>query len=123
MGKSRISVLQWETVCQQISNSINNLPIGLGNKVDILTPNRLILGRNNNRNPNLPLVISCDLRKIIDTNNKIFQLWFQEWLISYVPSLIQKPKRFESDRNSVLDILFFLRNLKKNSTNNINTVL
>ena len=33
-GKSRISVLQWETVCQQISNSINNLPIGLGSKVE-----------------------------------------------------------------------------------------
>ena len=61
LGKSWISVLQWETVSQQISNSINNLPIGLGNNVeslenmDILTPNRLILGRNNNRNPNLTL--------------------------------------------------------------------
>ena len=36
LGKSWISVLQWETVCQQISNSINNLPIGLGIKVESL---------------------------------------------------------------------------------------
>ena len=120
LGKSRLSVLQWETVCQQISNSINNLPIGLGNKVeslenmDILTPNWLILGRNNNRNPNLTLVISCDLRKIIDTNNKIFRIWFQEWLISYVPSLIQKPKWCESDRNiCVGDIILFLKSEKE----------
>ena len=39
----------------QIANSINNMPIGLGSKVecienlDILTPNRLTLGRSNNR--------------------------------------------------------------------------
>ena len=49
----RLSVIQWETLMQQISNSINNLPIGLKNttedleNVDTITPNRLILGRNN----------------------------------------------------------------------------
>ena len=29
----RLSVMQWETMVSQISNSINNLPIGLRNKV------------------------------------------------------------------------------------------
>ena len=53
--KERLSLIQWET---QFSNSINNLPIGLKNKVedlenlDLITPNRLILGRNNDRCPN-----------------------------------------------------------------------
>ena len=43
--KERLSTLQWETLGIQITNSINNMPIGLGNKVeslenlDILTPN------------------------------------------------------------------------------------
>ena len=51
--KSHLSILQWETLGQQICNSINNVPIGVGNKsemlenLDILTPNRLILGHNN----------------------------------------------------------------------------
>ena len=42
----RLSTIQWETLMPQISNSINNLPIGLKNKtedlenLDILTPNR-----------------------------------------------------------------------------------
>ena len=63
---------------QQISNSINNLPIGVKNKVeklenlDIITPNRLILGRNNSRCPNAPLEISCDYKRIIETNTNIF---------------------------------------------------
>ena len=53
----RLSEIQWETLMQQISNSINNVPIGVKNKVDclenrdILTPNRLKLGRNNNMCP------------------------------------------------------------------------
>ena len=50
-------MLPSETLEQKIANSINNLPIGLRNKcellenLDVLTPNRLILGRNDNRNP------------------------------------------------------------------------
>ena len=65
----RLSVLQWETLMQAISNSINNLPIGVKNKtqslenLDIITPNRLILGRNNERCPNVPLTICPDLKK------------------------------------------------------------
>jgi hypothetical protein len=114
--KYRLSILQWETLGQQISNNINNMPIGLGNKtellenLDILTPNRLILGRNNNRNPTAPLEISNDFRRIIESNNEIFTVWFREWLISYVPMLIEKPKWFVSERHiSVGDVVLFLK--------------
>ena len=112
----RLSVLCWETLGCQIANSINNMPIGLGNKcellesLDILTPNRLILGRNNNRAPTAPLELSNDFRRIIEGNNDIFSVWFKEWLIGYVPSLVQKPKWFDSDRNiSVGDVVLFLK--------------
>jgi hypothetical protein len=53
----RISLLQWETLSAEISNSINDLPLSLGNNVsdfeamDLITPNRLKLGRNNERSP------------------------------------------------------------------------
>ena len=56
----RLSIIQWETLGTQIANSINNLPTGLGKNtqyienLDILTPNRLILGGNNNRAPPPP---------------------------------------------------------------------
>ena len=115
----RISILQWETLIQQISNSINNLPIGLGNlsdsleHIDVITPNRLILGRNNSRSPNIPLQVSGDFRKIIESNNKIFELWFREWLISYVPTLVRQPKWFSSDRNVVAgDVVIFKKSEK-----------
>ena len=96
------------------------MPIGLGNKtellesIDILTPNRLILGRNNSRNPTLPLEISADFRGIIESNKKIFQAWFQEWLVSYVPLLVERPKWFESERNiNVGDIVLFTKSDKE----------
>ena len=83
------------------------MPIGLGNKtellenVDILTPNRLILGCNNDRSSTALLVLHLDLCKIIESNN-IFKAWFKEWLISYVPTLIPKPKWFVTEH--VLEI-------------------
>ena len=116
VGKNRLSIIQWETLGQQVSNSINNMPIGLGNKtesvesLDILTPNRLILGRNNNRNPTEPLELKEDLRGIIEANKKIFDSWFKEWLTSYVPTLVEKPKWFVTERSiSIGDVVLFLK--------------
>ena len=112
----KLSMIQWETLGLQVSNSINNLPIGLGSKtellesLDILTPNRLILGRNNDRSPTAPLEVSHDLRRIVASNNDIYRSWFQEWLISHVPSLIDQPKWFVSDRSIAIgDVVLFLK--------------
>ena len=50
-------VLQWETLSSVIANTINDLLIGFVNiisdyeNMDIMTPNRLLLGRNNDRSP------------------------------------------------------------------------
>ena len=116
LDNRRLSIMQWETLGMQISNSINNMPIGLGNKadqlenLDILTPNRLILGKNNDRCPAQPLEISCDIKRIIETNAKIFRAWFNSWLISYVPTLIEQPKWFVNDSKiCVGDVVLFLR--------------
>ena len=70
----RLSIIQWETLMQQISNSMNNLPIGFKNTsknledLDILTPNRLLLGRKNDRCPNAPLTIWLAHKRIIESN-------------------------------------------------------
>ena len=103
----------------QISNSINNLPIGLRNKVedlenlDILTPNRLILGRNNERCPNAPLSLSGDHKKMIDRNASIFRAWFKAWLVSYVPSIVERPKWHQDDNHiNVGDVVLFLKSEK-----------
>ena len=92
------------------------MPIGLKNKcdmlenLDLLTPNRLILGRNNSRNPTVPLRVDPDLRGIIESNRAVVDAWFQVWLTSYVPTLIEQPKWFSNDRSfRVGDVVLFLK--------------
>jgi hypothetical protein len=116
----RLSLIQWETLGSQIANSINNLPLGLGNKVadlenlDLLTPNRLLLGRNNSRGPTAPLVLSRDVKKIVQMNRDIFAAWFQSWLVSYVPSLMDSPKWFKNDQNIAEgDVVLFSKSEKE----------
>ena len=116
MSNECLGLLQWETVSASIANSINNLPLTLGNvkgdyeMMDIITPNRLLLGRNNDRAPDLPLTVSKDYDKILSENEKIHQAWFECWLISHVPKLVDQPKWFQSDRDIKKgDIVLFLK--------------
>ena len=57
LSNERLSILDWETLASCISNQINNMPLALGSSksnleaLDILTPNRLKMGRNNERSP------------------------------------------------------------------------
>ena len=120
MNNSKLSILQWETLGDQVANSVNNQPIAIGNIVeevenlDILTPNRLILGRNNERCPTGNFDVTSDPRKIIQANSDIFKTWFECWLISYVPTLIKQPKWFNSDRDIKLgDVIIFLKSSKE----------
>ena len=114
----RLSVLQWETMGSQITNAANDLPLALGNIVadyefmDLLTPNRLKLGRNNDRAPVFPVESEeqGSLQRKIDENNRIFRAWFQVWLISHVPKLMDQPKWFKSDRDiKICDIVLMLK--------------
>ena len=117
--KQRLSVLQWETLADQVANSVNNQPIAIGNIVeevenlDVLTPNRLLLGRNNERSPTGNLQTIGSPLKLIQANSEIFRLWFESWLISYVPTLVQQPKWFNSDEDiKTGDVILFLKSDK-----------
>ena len=105
VSNERLSILQWETVMSEIANSINDLPLALGNKVadfemmDLITPNRLRLGRNNDRSPVGSLTITSNLGKILEMNERIFNTWFENWLVSHVPKLIPQPKWFKNDNH------------------------
>ena len=104
----RLSVLQWQTVATETANCINNLPIGTGSSrninlelddLDIITPNRLRFGRNNERSPLGPAYISHDPFKFIDINQRIFESWWEHWLLYAVPELIEKPVFWKEGKN------------------------
>ena len=92
------------------------MPIGVGNKtecienLDILTPNRLIMGRNNDRSSTAPLVLERDLKHAVETNAKIFSIWFKSWLVSYVPTFMERPRWFDNDSDICSgDVVLFLK--------------
>ena len=112
----KLSILQWETVGAEIANAINDMPLALGNTVsdfenmDLLTPNRLRLGRNNNRSPVGPLFVTDDPSKFFEANEAIFNTWFETWLTSHVPKLMTQPKWFDSQYHlKEGDIVLFLK--------------
>ena len=109
----RLSIIHWESLGDQVANAINNLPIGIGNSttglenIDLITPNRLLFARNNDRCPAGTLNISNDLGKMIEQKNRLFYVQFKAWLVSYVPTVMFQSKWFRSDKDpKVGDVLF-----------------
>ena len=122
MATHRLSILQWETLASSTSNSINNQPLAIRGiqgdfeMIDLLTPNRLRLGRNNERSPTDMLQVSCSDR-ILEQNKAIFDAWFEVWLNSHVPQLMFTPKWFKSDVDTKKgDIVLFLKSDSKLSS-------
>ena len=82
--------------------------------LDIITPNRLLLGRNNNRCPSGPLTAQESFKRILDTNKEIYDTWFRSWLKSYVPTLVDRPKWLTSnDEVRAGDVVLFLKSEKE----------
>ena len=116
LSNDRLGVLQWETLAATIANSIDNLPLSLGSRkadldsMDLITPNRLLLGRNNDRSPAGTFTTDGYYDKLITENEKIFNSWFENWLLSHVPKLMDQPKWFKSDRDLKKgDVVLFLK--------------
>ena len=115
VANERLALLQWETLGATIANSINNMPLALGYSqpntefIDLLTPNRLKLGRNNERSPTGEMTIS-EPNEIIEENQAIFNAWFEVWLSAHIPTLMNQPKWFYSDKDLKKgDVVLFLK--------------
>lgn len=71
----------------------------------------MLLGRNNDRSPSGSLQVANDVTKIISSNTKIFEVWFDNWLISHVPNLMNQPKWYKNDTHlKEGDLILFLKN-------------
>ena len=115
---NRLSIIEWETLGDHVANSINNLPIAIGNIVqgleNIDTPNQLMLARNNDRCPIGTLTVTEDIGKIVKRNTDVFNTWFKCWLISYDPTLILQSKWYQSDHDPKIgDVILFLKSEKE----------
>ena len=111
-----LTALQWETVFARISNMIDDLPLSKGASSnvkdlgwDIITPNRLKLGRNNNRSIEGYISIDkgCGPDTLLRRNQEIQKLWYQIF-IDRIHHLIPRPDKWKkTDNINVGDIVLF----------------
>ena len=114
-----LTFLQWETIFSKISSELNNLPIAKPSKSsaldpqwDLITPNRLILGRNNNRDMKgwFSLSKGSDSEALLRKNQEIMKTWHTIFY-ERIHVLIPRPLKWEkTDPVSPGDIVLFLFN-------------
>ena len=115
--ETTLSVLQWENLFSRISNMINDLPIAKCTRSnltdpgwDIITPNRLILGRNNMRSIEgcISLTKSIGSENLLRKNQAIMTTWYQLFT-DRIHHLIPRPNKWtKTDRIEVGDICLFM---------------
>ena len=81
------TAIMWETLFAKISSTIDDLPIAKGNSsnrdawgFEILTANRIKLGRNNNRSlegAGIEVDLAPNMIKLLQRNRQIYQSWYQ----------------------------------------------
>lgn len=112
----KLDILQYETGFLQTSNELNNLPTFLGagtkdyDQIDLITPNRLILGRNNSRSP----IGSATLEKpkrLLKQMEQVKKAWWDVWksemLSEFIPGNSKWTKTGRQPK--VGDICIFLK--------------
>ena len=90
----KLSILNYETAFAVISSELNSLPMGstsncTGNdKLDLITPSRLLLGRNNRRAPRGNATLATPgriLKQLDDVKRAWWDAWQKEAIGQFVP--------------------------------------
>jgi hypothetical protein len=92
----RLDIMSYETAFAWTSNELNNLPLCLGSKyvnlehTDLITPSRLLFGRNNKRAPSGFCTLDKPSR-LLEQMEMVEKSWWQTWkqekLSDFIPKL------------------------------------
>ena len=115
-GGIKMDILRLETVFAWVANELNSLPVCLGGEYrdldhsDLITPNRLILGRSNRRVVG-GLVTACQPGRVLMQIEEVERAWWQVWVKERLRELVPRPAKWadgESDLE-VNDVVVFVR--------------
>ena len=115
----RLSWPQYVTLGYQVADIINSRPLGIvgevGDCLEVLTPNNLILGRHSSDNPGNWAKYSGSPQ--ISTLNKIISSFWARWMEVVKPALILERKWNADIRNlCVGDVVLVLENDPKSNS-------
>ena len=113
--------LQWQTLFAKVASTIDDLPIAKGDQsnsvelgFEILTANRIKMGRNNNRSldyPGISLDMTANLTGLLERNRKMYQVWYQCFMDN-IHLLALKPDKWNTTSRTPIqdDIVLFVLN-------------
>ena len=112
----KLDVLSFETAFAKISNEINNIPICLGSKtdnlehLDLICPNRLLLGRSNKRALESSVTMDTPSR-LLSQLQLVSDSWWHVWETEKMLDIIPKPSQWNrtSSPPSEGDVVIFPR--------------
>ena len=115
-GGRKLDLLTFETCLAFVCNELNNFPICIGSKtehlgnVDIITPNRLLLGRNNRRSLGGFAKVETPSR-MLDQQQDLYKLWWDLWNQELLTYFVPRPQHWpvNNDLLKVGDIVLFLK--------------
>ena len=115
-----LSVMGYATAFAFISNELNNIPLCLGSKysnldhLDLITPNRLLLGRNNMRAP-IGLVEADVPSMWMETMEDVSKSWWKVWEAEWLVTLVPKPSKWMTGDPDVKvgDVVVFMKGGKE----------
>ena len=120
LDKMRIHSLGIQTLCKQVENSYNNLPLGYRydrstdntKLLKLLVPNMLRHGKINSRSLEGPVRLSSDSNKMLSDIQKRYESWYKIWLEVYVPKLMFTKREFKNSRDLAPDDIVYFQKEK-----------
>ena len=112
----KLDLYSYETAFSYIANELNSLPLCLGSryqsldKADLITPSRLMLGRNNKRAPvGYPRIESFSRQ--IKQLDAVQKAWWKVWEVERIENYVPAPSKwFKTSRQpEVGDIVVFVK--------------
>lgn len=96
INDQRLSAPEFLTLCSEVSNTINERPIGLlpslDSEINVLTPNCLLLGRATASNPGGWQPEGFSLKTRYQLVSSIGEQFWKHWLQLFAPSLVYQSK-------------------------------
>ena len=108
------TLLGWETVFAKVASAIDDIPIAQGSANaaydlgwEIITPNRLKLGRNNHRQLEGPIKLDNCPQTQLERNQLLTSRWY-ELFIERLHLLVPPPAKEHDRQPEVGDVVLFL---------------
>jgi hypothetical protein len=108
------TLLGWETVFARIADALDDIPIARGGPSaandlgwEIITPNRLKLGRNNHRQLSGRVQLNNSPKTLLDRNRRIQEKWY-ELFKKRVLLMVPRPLKIVDREVKIGDVVLFV---------------